>query len=374
MTSWFRWILAFSLSTSALHAQDWLKWFGIRPLDDTISSEKSGFAILPLLYYTPDTRLAFGAAGVYYFSFKAKTPIQKDARLSYIQFLADYTQNRQLDIWALWNVFTRNEDYLIKGELRYRNFPDRFYGIGNATPREAAEFYSYDLNSFKYLMLKKVHGNLFVGFDLMISNEYNFKIKDGGILDLNDITGNRGGVTSGLGGVVTYDDRDNVVNAYKGSLIEGSLYVFRNEIGSDFNFLNLNILFQTYKEIKPRNILAFQFSGRYNSDGVPMLDMATAGGEEILRGYARNRFRDRNFTGFQVEYRYPLFWRLGMVTFAGVGDVFSSIRDLSLQRAKYSIGTGLRFTINPAERLNLRFDIGFGREGPQYYLMVTEAF
>ncbi|MFN3951192.1 MAG: BamA/TamA family outer membrane protein [Thermaurantimonas sp.] len=374
MTKWIRWLLVFSLSTSALHAQDWLKWFGIRPIDDTISTEKSGFAVLPLLYYTPDTRLAFGAAGVYYFSIKAKTPYQKDARLSYIQFLADYTQNRQLDIWALWNVFTRNEDYLLKGELRYRNFPDRFYGIGNATPREAAEYYSYDLKSFKYLMLKKVRSELFIGFDLMISNEYNFKIKEGGILDLDEITGNRGGVTSGFGAVVTYDDRDNVVNAYKGSLFEISTYVFSNVIGSDFNFFNFNLLYQTYKELKPNNVLAFQLVTRLNTKGVPMLDMSTAGGEEILRGYARNRFRDLNFTGFQFEYRYPLFWRLGMVAFAGVGDVYNSLNDLSLTRAKYSIGTGLRFVINPAERLNLRFDVGIGREGPQYYLMVTEAF
>lgn len=362
------------MSTYTVSGQDWLRWFGIRPMHDTISTEKSGFAVLPLFYYTPDTRFAFGAAGVYYFSIKARRPDEKDARLSYIQFLADYTQNRQLDVWGLWNIFTRNEDYLIKGELRYRNFPDRFYGIGNATSRDDAEYYSYDLKSLKYLMLKRVRGELFIGFDFMLSNEYNFQIKENGLLESNNITGNRGGVTSGVGGVITYDDRDNVVNAYKGTLFEISTYYFSYAIGSDFNFLNINALYQTYFQIKPKNTLAFQFVGRYNSDGVPMLDMATAGGEEILRGYARNRFRDRNFTGMQLEYRFPLFWRMGMVTFAGVGDVFGSFRDLSFERAKYSVGTGLRFAINPAERLNLRFDVGFGKEGPQYYLMVTEAF
>ncbi|MFN4298633.1 MAG: BamA/TamA family outer membrane protein [Thermaurantimonas sp.] len=359
---------------SGLNAQDWLQWFGVRPLDDTISSEKSGFAVIPLLYYTPDTRLAFGAAGVYYFSFKAKKPDQKDARLSYVQFLADYTQNKQLDIWALWNVFTRNEDFLLKGELRYRNFPDRFYGIGNATLVTNEEFYAYDLKSFKYLMLKRLKGELFMGFDLMLSNEYNFKVKENGLLDAGDIIGNRGGVTSGLGLVMTYDDRDNIVNSYKGHLFEISTYFYDKIIGSNFNYINVNLTYQTYFELKPKNVLAVQLVGRYNTSGVPMLDMATVGGEEILRGYARNRFRDRNFTGFQLEYRFPLFWRLGMVTFAGAGDVFKTVSDLSLQRIKYSVGTGLRFVINPAERLNLRFDVGLGREGAHYYLMVTEAF
>lgn len=359
---------------SASKAQQWLEWFGFRSLNDTVSTEKTGFALIPLLYYTPDTRFAFGASGVYYFSLKAKRPDQRDARLSYVQFLADYTQNNQLDIWGLWNIFTRNEDYLIKGELRYRNFPDRFYGIGNATGRDQVEYYSYDLKSFKYLMLKRLTKEMFLGFDFMISNEYNFRIKEGGILDLGNITGNRGGVTSGIGGVVTFDSRDNIVNPYSGHFFEISTYYFHPNIGSSFYFFNFNINYQTYWETKPKNILAFQIVGRFNTNGVPMLDMATAGGDEILRGYARNRFRDINFAGTQLEYRFPLFWRLGLVGFAGVGDVFNSTADLSIQRLKYSFGTGLRFAINPAERLNLRFDVGIGREGAQYYLMVTEAF
>jgi outer membrane protein assembly factor BamA len=102
--------------------------------------------------------------------------------------------------------------------------------------------------------------------------------------------------------------------------------------------------------------------------------MAAAGGDIILRGYARNRFRDRHFWGTQLEYRYPLWWRFGLVHFAGVGDVYNRPSDIGLPTLKYSIGSGIRFVVNPAERLNIRFDYGYGRQGGQFYLMVTEAF
>jgi hypothetical protein len=121
------------------------KVFGFAPLADSIPKDKSGLFVLPLLYYTPDTRWAAGAAGVYYFKVKPKLPTDDLPRVSYLQFLADYTQNRQLDTWATWQVFTRNENFLLKGDVRYRDFPNRFYGIGNATEKTQEEKYSYNL-------------------------------------------------------------------------------------------------------------------------------------------------------------------------------------------------------------------------------------
>jgi hypothetical protein len=63
-----------------------------------------------------------------------------------------------------------------------------------------------------------------------------------------------------------------------------------------------------------------------------------------------------------------------MTTFAGVGDVFKKQSDLKFENLKYSVGAGLRFVINPAERLNLRLDYGYGKEGGYFYILVAEAF
>jgi outer membrane protein assembly factor BamA len=133
-------------------------------------------------------------------------------------------------------------------------------------------------------------------------------------------------------------------------------------------------LYQKYWQIKPKHIIALQARGRYGFGEVPFLDLSTLGNDDLLRGYPKNRFRDINFIGSQLEYRFPLFWRLGMVAFVGAGDVYRNTSDLSFQNIKYSLGTGIRFAVNPAERLNLRLDYGLGKDGGFFYFIVGESF
>lgn len=124
----------------------------------------------------------------------------------------------------------------------------------------------------------------------------------------------------------------------------------------------------------PNHVLAFNTVANFNSSGVPFIEMAKVGNDDILRGYARNRFRDLNYIASQAEYRFPLWRRVGGVLFAGVGDVFSKTSDLQWVLLKYTYGGGLRFAINKAERLNVRFDYGFGRGEQSFYITLTEAF
>ncbi|MFN3529275.1 MAG: BamA/TamA family outer membrane protein [Bacteroidia bacterium] len=344
---------------------------GIIPSD---SSKKEGVAVMPLFYYTPDTRFALGAAGVYYFRANSTREGVPEPRLSYIQLLGDYTQNEQLDVWALWSVFTNNEDYLLRGELRFRNFPDRFYGVGNATNEDQMERYYYDLFSFKALFMRKFGRYFFAGFDYQLRNEFNFGYFDNKELIQGTLPGYAGGIGSALGLVASYDSRDNVINAFQGQFFEFSSYFYNSNLGGTFNFFNLNAEYNTYRELKPGWVLASNARLVLNYGEVPFLNMARAGGEDLLRGYAANRFRDHHFIGGQMELRLPLYKRLGGVAFAGMGDVFRQADDLALDRIKYSVGTGLRYALNRSERLNVRLDYGWGRGTGSFYFSVTEAF
>ncbi len=350
------------------------KLFGFSSLDDTVATDKSGFLLVPMLYYTPDTRWAYGAAGVYYFRIPPRHEHEKQTRVSYVQFLADYTQNKQSDVWSVWNIFSRNENFLHKGELRFREFPDRFYGIGNTTRQEDVEKYAYNLISIKSLTMKQVRPSLFLGIDYHFEYEYNFKYTVGGTLEQGNITGYKGGIGSAIGLVGVYDTRDNAINAHRGKLAELSTFLYTPALGSTFSFFNINGTYQRYWKVKPGHILALQSKMRLSYGKVPFLDLATAGGDDLLRGYPKNRFRDNHFAGAQLEYRFPVVWRLGLVTFAGAGDVFRTLNDFGLNALKYSVGSGLRFLVNPAERLNIRFDYAWGREGGYYYFALAESF
>lgn len=368
----------FSLAGLAQALQDTLKkpkaFMGFAALSDTLPEVKNGVFVLPLLYFTPDTRWAAGAAGVYYFKVKPTANSLVRPRVSYIQFLADYTQNKQLDTWASWHVFTQDENYLLKGDIRYRDFPDRFYGLGNDSEILQKEQYSYQLFVVKSLQLKKIKPGFFLGFDYELRHEYNFKLAANGQLASGAVTGFNGGFGSALGLVSILDTRDNIINPYKGRYAEFSTYFFSPLLKSSFSFQTINATYQQYWQPKPKHILAWQTKARFTMGEVPFLDLSTLGNDDILRGYPKNRFRDQHFFATQLEYRFPLFWRFGAVAFAGVGDVFGPSSITSFNNLKYTLGSGLRFVVDPAERLNIRLDYGYGLEGGYFYFVVGESF
>src|SRR5690606_32892559 len=141
-----------------------------------------------------------------YFKIQSDREGEKETRVSNVQFLADYTQNRQLDVWGQWNIFTRNENFLSKGELRYRNFPDRFYGVGNNTKQEDEERYEFNLISLKTLLLKKIVPYVFAGIDYHFEKEYGFTYTQGGVLGNGSIIGYNGGIQSAIGLVGIFDN------------------------------------------------------------------------------------------------------------------------------------------------------------------------
>jgi hypothetical protein len=346
--------------------------------------EKAGLFVLPLLYYTPDTRWAAGAFGVYYFRLPDLDSKAPSTRLSYVKLLADYTQNRQLDLWSSWNIFLRNEAFLFKGEARYRIYPDRFYGIGNMTPKSNEERYQYDYIMFKLLAMKKFYSSrfrspMFFGPDVQYTYSYNLERAPEGQLINGEITGSQGGLNSGVGLVFLLDSRDNVVNASQGIYFEASTYFFTPALGGDFRYNNINIVYNRYFRILKRfedsdHILATNFVVNLNAGDPPFINLAAVGNDDILRGYPRYRYRDQHYIAGQAEYRFPIWWRFGGVAFAGIGDVFNRPRQVSLNTLKYSYGAGLRFAVNRKERLNIRFDYGFGRDSRSFYISLTEAF
>ncbi len=94
-----------------------------------------------------------------------------------------------------------------------------------------------------------------------------------------------------------------------------------------------------------------------------------------MRGYFNGRYRDSKLMAIQAEYRFPLKGRFGAAAFAGTGRVGHVFSDFALSGFKPSVGAGLRYAILKHERLNLRFDVGFGNfNSVNYYLMLGEAF
>ena len=93
-----------------------------------------------------------------------------------------------------------------------------------------------------------------------------------------------------------------------------------------------------------------------------------------MRGFLRGRYRDRVSVTVQTEFRTGLFWRIGAVLFASLGEVSPSVGGISLNRFRHAAGAGLRYTVDETERLKIRVDYGVGPGTSGFYLTVDEAF
>jgi outer membrane protein assembly factor BamA len=127
-------------------------------------------------------------------------------------------------------------------------------------------------------------------------------------------------------------------------------------------------------EVAPGQVLALQGAGEFIDGAPPFQSLATFGGSNILRGYYYGRYRDKNCVALQVEYRIPVWWRFGLVGFAGVAQVADKINHFASNRFWFAGGLGLRFFWNPEERISLRLDYGIGTNSSGMYITATEAF
>jgi hypothetical protein len=66
--------------------------------------------------------------------------------------------------------------------------------------------------------------------------------------------------------------------------------------------------------------------------------------------------------------------RLGFGAFFSTGDVASEITRFQAQHLKKSYGVGIRFLFNKEKKINLRADMGIGKDTSSIYFGMEEVF
>ncbi len=330
----------------------------------------------PAMIYSPETTLAFGGAGNYYFKIGHDTTV----RTSYIQALALYTLRQQTVLGMESTIFFHNERYILKTKASASYFPDRFWGLGNNSQEADMEHYTVGQFYLFPQLLRKMYKRLFLGLAYEIQNVFTFEYGSGrppgtSIFDTQNVNGRYGSLVSGLGLVALWDGRDNAFSPSKGFYFSYYINNFSSALGSDFNFFTHSVDIRRYYTVAENQVLAFQFVLNSNNGTVPVRSMSNIGNNSIMRGYYEGRYTDNNFIAAQVEHRFHLIGSFGMVVFAAAGRVGMKPGDLfTFQGLKPSLGSGLRYAIDKKEKLNLRLDAGFGHHSSGVYFNITEAF
>ena len=342
-----------------------------RVANDTVKDEhhrRLQFIPLPVVFYTPETHIAYGALGVVLFR------TDSTARTSNVDFAIIHTQNAQTVVEPTYTIFTKQEKYLIRGMFLYTKYPELYYGIGHATTNAQEELISYRSLRAYNRFLRQVKPGWFVGIQQQYFKTFDITRSSDRPLPAQTLIGELGSVVNGVGIASVVDTRDNIYSPVRGWYADVSFMEYDRALGSEFNFTNYLIDIRHYRALSSNTVLAGQFYLNLNIGQVPFKQAATLGGSSLLRGYYNGRYRDNDAVVIQAELRQRLFWRIGGVLFAGVGDVAHKPKEFTVGDLKPTGGLGVRYLISQKEHLNVRFDVAIGNHTHGFYINISEAF
>ena len=344
-----------------------------KPRDPRHPLKKVRFRGLPVIYYTPETQLAFGAAGFMVYKFPKSDSLD---RTSIFQVYAMYTLKRQFLSSSRWVIITPNEKWYLEGNVNFNKFPQLYFGIGNDLPDGQQELVDYSIFEFNQNLLRKVIPNLYAGIQYRISYMFKVSTIPGGLLESSQTPGYLGHRVSGVGAMVIYDRRDNVVNPTKGAYLEINNVTYAPFLGSQYTFNRLKIDLRKYFMVVPklRHILALQLKAQFINGVAPYKQLSELGGSNITRGYYTGRQRDNHYLAVQAEYRAKIWRFIGAVAFVGVGRVAHNFKEFDFHKVWPTFGAGVRITIDQKEQVNLRFDYARGTRTQGFYLDAGEVF
>jgi outer membrane protein assembly factor BamA len=338
---------------------------------DTIEQKRSGLLFFPILFYTPETKLAGGALVNYYFR---ESGSKSSSRPSSIMPSLIYTQNKQIMAELSTYLYWKDETYYSEGYTGHIKFPDKFYGIGNNTSEDDEEDYTARSVIFHINFQKKVRPGLYLGAQYEYYHSKLAEVAKDGLLAKGNISGSQGGTASGGAILVNWDIRENVFSPPSGTFCQLSATLFKNAFGSDYDFNRFILDFRQYFPLFSSQVVAIQgYAVRITGDP-PFQMLSLFGGSHRMRGYYEGRYRDKNMLVFQAEYRMLVWWRFGLVGFWGFGDVADKLSNFQLSGFKYSLGAGIRYLLSRQEGINLRLDFGFGEGTSGIYATIKEAF
>lgn len=332
---------------------------------------------LPAVFYSPETKLGGGAAVTVV---QRRAAAAVDDRPTSLSVVALYTQLAQLNTSVGGDWWSRGNRWNVNLGAGFQRFPFTYYGTGSAVP-DSGEEYTPRTVSLSAAAQRLVRPGLYLGAMTTWDDVTMLETAEGGVLRSGLITGSRGGTVSTASALVTWDTRDNLYYAERGSFVRLQALGAARVLGGDFGFRRVSLDARRYLALeRPRparqaRTLALQGVVTTTGGDVPFDRLAQFGGSSVVRGYYEGRFRDRAAAAVQAELRQPVWKRVGVAAFYGAGSVAPGLAELRLRDVRGAGGIGLRVALDAKEKINIRIDQGFGQGGSGgTYFTLGEAF
>ncbi len=341
---------------------------------DSIASPKKekkvNFAIIPIVSYNNSFGAQLGLMSNMYYNVRKKDTISP---ASVVGIMGTYFLNSTYfaGIFAK-NYF--NEDkwrtniMFFNGNIEFQtyiNYPEIILPFVN----EDGVFLDYN-TKFNFLLLeaqRKVFQNFYFG--LRVSYSYvttEFETK------LIPIPKQKEDLF-GVGGIINYDNRDNVLNPKKGMNAKISTFSFLEALGSTSQYHNIEIQANKYFPLTKKSLIMARFYSVISVGDVPFSGQNIVGRDD-LRGYSNGKYRANQVYNIQTEYRWNFYKKWGLVAFGGLAVATDNLKADNYSGVLPAVGTGIRFMAIPSRGINVGMDVALGKEDWGLYFRIGEVF
>ena len=370
-------LCVFSLALpAAQEAKESAKAQETPPAQDTIPDKSyKSWSPMPIVMY--DTDIGFGFGGKVKFVDFLK--MKESFDLIAFQAIKDnkWTEN--------WYVFTFSiPDFEIRQGRRYGLSFDlkaeydkylhySYYGLGRGSSKDDETIFAHAMKSLQVTFGMGISPKFVaeVGYNLRWL-EYTDVTLERPFTDILQRFGSQYAPYATMS--ARYDTSDSQIHPTRGIRV-----LLQDDIAmgsKDAAFNRLTFDFRNYRLVfGEKDVFAWRaLFQSVTGDKIPYFDYASLGGGTLMnsmRGYAINRFLDKAKFLANIEYRFPIWWRVGGNAFIDAGTVGPSLGGLNFGKMALDYGLGLRFYLPD---FTVRVDVGFSNEGMGLYFNFGHIF
>ncbi|AGQ92707.1 BamA/TamA family outer membrane protein [Vibrio parahaemolyticus] len=267
-------------------------------------------------------------------------------------------------------TYLKNDKVRLLGEAWISHTPGYYWGIGSQAAENENNKVQYEGQRLQLSpkIAVEVAPNTYAKLGWQWQSFSKVDGVEGDILPSEVADATSSGVLVGM----EYDTRDFEPNPMRGQFLDVEWIANRDSLGSDEDYDNLVANYRVYQQWSDTTIIAMEVYSQSIFGDAPWFDYAQLGDDQRMRGYYQGQYRDKHLLSTQVEIRHTIAGRHGVVGWLGAGNIAPTYHELFENSWLPTVGVGYRFAFKA--RINVRVDLGVGKDSTGFYFQINEAF
>lgn len=267
-------------------------------------------------------------------------------------------------------TYLKNDKVRLLGEAWISHTPGYYWGIGSQAAENENNKVQYEGQRLQLSpkIAVEVAPNTYAKLGWQWQSFSKVDGVEGDILPSEVADASSSGVLVGM----EYDTRDFEPNPMRGQFLDVEWIANRDSLGSDEDYDNLVANYRVYQQWSDTTIIAMEVYSQSIFGDAPWFDYAQLGDDQRMRGYYQGQYRDKHQLSTQVEIRHTIAGRHGVVGWLGAGNIAPTYHELFENSWLPTVGVGYRFAFKA--RINVRVDLGVGKDSTGFYFQINEAF